>query len=120
MENDKNSLGKGKDDISNIKKELYEILVPVSSNDGIKYTLEHHQQWDQFVIALANGLTILKPAKGTRISPDNESFKESMIPVRIVCNDSQISEIADFTAAHYSQKAIMYCLISSNVTIKNY
>lgn len=86
MENDKNSLEKGKDDISNIKKELYEILVPVSSNDGTKYELDHHQERDQFVIKLAKGLTILKPAKGTRISPDDESFKESMIPVRIVCN----------------------------------
>lgn len=43
---------------------MWEIYVPVVSNEGKEYSLEHHKQWDEKVRAISGGLTILKSAKG--------------------------------------------------------
>lgn len=63
---------------------------------------------------------VISPIKGQWISQNGELFKERMIPVRIACSREQIDKIADITAKYYDQKAIMYYLISEEVTIKNY
>lgn len=99
---------------------FYEILVPTVSNEGKPYRLRYHKVWDDKVRAIAGGLTIIAPIKGQWVSIDGEVFKERMIPVRIACTKEQIEEIADITAKYYEQKAIIYYLISDEVTIKNY
>lgn len=98
---------------------LFELLVPTLMGDtNKKIKKKHHQKWDEFVRAISNGLTILKPALGQWVEPEsNLLFREWMIPVRIACSSKQIKEIARFTIKHYKQKAVMYYQISNNVKI---
>tara|TARA_S200002703_G_scaffold149892_1_gene147844 strand:+ start:955 stop:1194 length:240 start_codon:yes stop_codon:yes gene_type:complete len=67
--------------------------------------------WDEKVRSIAGGLTILKPAVGQWVSPDNELFKERMIPVRIMCTREEIKQIIDYTIKYYEQEAVLaYCV----------
>lgn len=98
---------------------LWEILVPtILNNKPIK--TRYHRVWDAKVRNIANGLTILKPAKGTWVSDSGELFEERMIPVRIACNENQIIQIMDMTAKYYKQEAIMAYKISENALIRHY
>ena len=99
---------------------LWEILVPLRTSRGKHIKTKFHRVWDAKVREIANGLTILQPAKGQWVCPKGKLFRERMLPVRIACTDKQIKEIADFTAVHYRQKAVMFYEISSNVTVKHY
>src|SRR6476646_4663643 len=98
---------------------VYEILVPTRvKNRGVP--IEHHYQWDDYVKSIAGGLTVYRAAKGTWVSSAGKTIKERMIPVRIACTEEQIYSIADFTAKHYAQAAIMFYLVSSQAFIKYY
>lgn len=99
---------------------FWEILVPKNFPDGNKIEVSHHNEWDTMVRGISSGLTIFRAAKGQWVSPDNKLFIEEMIPVRIACTFSQIEIIADITAGHYKQEAIMYYLISEDVYIQQY
>lgn len=101
--------------------ELWEILVPtIRRSDGKPIRTRFHRVWDKKVRDVAGGLTILRPAYGQWMSPENELFVERMIPVRIACTREQMEEIVDFTAEYYDQLAVMYYKISTEVVIKNY
>jgi hypothetical protein len=100
---------------------LWEILVPVADNNGRRFTVRHHREWDRNVEKVAGGLTVLKAAKkGVWVSPNGKRFMDQMIPVRVACSKRQIENIAALTAAHYKQKAVMFYLLSSRVFIKHY
>lgn len=99
---------------------LFEILVPTISNEGKPYHTRYHRVWDKKVREITGGLTVIPPVKGQWVSNNGNLFQERMIPVRIACTPDQIDRIADMTAKYYSQLAIMFYLISENVTIKNY
>lgn len=102
-------------------KLLWEILVPTSWNTKKPIRTRHHKEWDKRVRAIANGLTILHPAKGHWVCPeDNVLHEERMIPVRIWCTEDQINQIMDMTAEHYKQKAIMAYCVASNVKLRDY
>ncbi len=73
--------------------------------------------WDDFVKEITNGLTIQKPAKGVWVSNEAEVFKETMIPVKIICSDLEIKKIADFTIEHYKQLAVTVFVLSSESRI---
>jgi len=103
-----------------MKIKLWELLVPTITPEGKPIRTRFHRVWDAKVREIANGLTILQPAKGQWVCPDGELFIERMIPVRIACTDAQIQKIADMTAAYYRQKAVMFYEISSNVVVKHY
>lgn len=47
------------------KKQLWEILVPVASNEGKRFKKKWHRKWDAKVAKIAKGLTILSPHKGS-------------------------------------------------------
>ena len=100
-------------------KKLYEILVPTSRNDGRPISTRYHRIWDSKIIEISGGLTILSPARGTWVSPSNRVFKERMIPVRILCDESDISKIIDFTMEYYEQEAILAYVISEEVILKH-
>lgn len=103
------------------KKQVWEILVPRLRNDGIAFSVLHHQEWDKKVREIAGGLTIFTPTKkGEWISSDGRVFSESMIPVRICCGYNKMEQIMDLTAKHYSQLAVMMYLVSEDVFIKEY
>lgn len=103
---------------------LYCILVPtVQGNSRGKnkyYTTRHHRLWDKRIREITGGLSICAPIKGQWVSPDGNLFSERMLPVLIACNATQIEEIADFTAKHYEQLAVMYYKVSDEVHIKHY
>ncbi|MBW2969262.1 hypothetical protein KY314_04050 [Candidatus Woesearchaeota archaeon] len=103
-----------------MNKKLWEILVPAEWNWGCKIPIDHHRNWDDKVREIAEGLTILKTARGHWVSKRNNRFIEKMIPVRIMCTEKEINEIADFTAGHYGQQAVMFYKISDEVIIKEY
>lgn len=90
------------------------------SNDGKPFRLRFHRVWDQKVRAIAGGLTVLHPARGQWLAPDGTLFVERMIPVRVACTEAQIQEIADLTASHYAQRAVMYYLVSDRAVIRHY
>lgn len=104
--------------------ELWEILVPTTTNEGKPIRTRQHREWDTRVMRhLKNnpGMTILTPTKGKWVSPDQRLFKDRMIPVRIACTKEQILEIADMTARFYDQEAVMTYKISSEVLfVKKY
>lgn len=97
---------------------LYEILVPTCRNDGRPISARCHRVWDNKVINIAGGITILNPAKGTWVSPKGETFKERMIPVRILCTREQIEKIIDMTIEYYEQEAVLAYVISSDTIMK--
>lgn len=97
---------------------MWEILVP-ASNKQLEFTYEHHKAWDEFVIRVSGGITIMRTAKGQWISPDNVRFKDRMIPVRIKCTRKQINRIITFTINHYQQEAVLAYKVSDEVILKN-
>lgn len=99
---------------------IYEILVPTTRNDGKYFTIRHHKIWDEHILKIAGGLTIIAPQKGKWVSNDKKLFAERMIPVKIVCTSEEIEKIADITAKHYEQLAVLFYKISDEVTIKHY
>lgn len=99
---------------------LYEILVPCTTNEGRPIRTRQHRVWDAKVRALAGGLSIMPPIKGQWVSVENELFAERMIPVRIATTSEVMEQIADMTARFYEQKAIMFYTVSQEVIIKHY
>ena len=106
-------------------KPIWEILVPTiwhtaDEKGNIDWDSEerpikkkHHKVWDSFVRGLAGGLTIFTPTKGEWISKGGQLFSERMIPVRIMCEYTEIEEIAKFSLKHYRQRAICFYKISN-------
>jgi hypothetical protein len=97
---------------------MWEILVPTISNEGKPFRTRYHKVWDVKVRAIANGLTILSPAKGQWISNEGELFVERMIPVRIICGREEIEKIIDMTMDYYNQLAILAYKISDECILK--
>jgi hypothetical protein len=116
-----------------MKKYLWEILVPAQgplvvagkaiAAKNAQIPVAYHRLWDLQVMQIAGGLTIMRTAKGGWASihwDDVYIYCEDMIPVRIMGTEKQIIEIADITARHYRQKAVMYYKITDNVVIRRY
>lgn len=99
---------------------LYEILVPCLTNNGRPIRTRQHREWDKRVRRITGGLTIMPPTRGQWVAPWGELFHERMIPVRVMCNEEQINQIADLTAKFYEQHAVMFYRVSDNVQIKKY
>ena len=97
---------------------LYEILVPTIHRENNKpIRTRYHRVWDSKVREITGGLTIFNPAKGRWISPNGELFSERMIPVRIMCSEINIINIALMTKKYYNQLAVMYYRVSDEVKI---
>lgn len=106
---------------------LWEILVPCKRNDGKPYRTRHHRQWDEQVLRVTGGLTVLKPTTAGYWIDQHvmveqihiaDAYKDRMIPVRIAATSKQMNEIIRRTLVHYSdQEAIMAYKISDDVRI---
>ena len=98
-------------------KLLYEILVPTMYGDTLQpIGTKHHKKWDERVQAISGGLTILSPAKGKWIYKGVE-YPERVLPVRIMCTETDMKKIVKITMEHYRQKAVMFYVLSTNVQI---
>lgn len=102
-----------------MNKELWEILVPASSNENGRFSYEHHKAWDAMVKDISGGITIMKTAKGEWLSPNGELYVDRVIPCRVICTEEEISEIIDFTIEHYNQEAVLAYKISNNVILRH-
>lgn len=71
--------------------ELWEIMVPCQYNDGTPVRTRHHKAWDEKVMRVAGGLTVLKPGHGTWVN-EGTVYQERMIPVRIMCTEQQMEK----------------------------
>ena len=101
-------------------RELWEILVPTVRKNGVPIRTRFHRVWDAKVRAISGGLTILQPAKGQWIHPeDGTLFAERMIPVRIMCTRSEIEQIIDITLEYYDQLAVLAYRVSDIVILKH-
>lgn len=96
---------------------LWKILVPYSDENGKKITMQKHHEWDEEVIKISNGLTILGVNQGKWISKCGRVFNEKMISVEIACSRDEIRKIAQFTLKHYNQKAVYFYKISEEVHV---
>lgn len=96
--------------------ELWEILVPCQFNDGRPVRTRHHKAWDDKVMRVSGGLTVLKPGQGTW-QDSGATYKERMIPVRIMCDKKGIERIASITMLHYEQLAVFYYRISDHCVV---
>lgn len=101
-----------------IDRGLYEILVPTVRYNGKPFHLRYHRIWDEKVRAISGGLTIMEPVKGQWISPNNDLFKERMIPVRFIASREQVEKIIEMTLIYYEQDAIMAYKISDEVIMR--
>ncbi len=107
-------------------RKLWDIYVPKYANDRTKYlkrkvkfSIEHHHAWDDYVRSLTGGITIMRSAKGQWMSPEGELFRDVMIPVRILCSEEHIDDIINFTLKHYDQHAVLAYEVSDNIKLVN-
>src|SRR5271157_3315079 len=100
-------------------RNFWEILVPVSWNDGTKIEVEYHRQWDAKVRAISGGLTIMRAIKG-QWEFEELVFSEKVIPCRVLATSEQMDKIIDITLEHYhDQHTILAYRISSEVKLRN-
>jgi hypothetical protein len=98
-------------------KRLFEILIPTIYGDTMRpIRTKHHLEYDKRIQKISGGLTILSPAKGKWVYK-GEEYPEKVIPVRIMCNDSDMNKIVKITLEHYRQKAVMYYVLSNEVKV---
>ncbi len=100
-----------------MRTELWEILVP-TIKDGKPIRTRFHRVWDEKVRQIANGLTILTPAKGQWVDAGGDVISERMIPVRIACSYEEMRAIARMTIQYYKQDAVMYYQVSDKCFIE--
>ena len=96
-----------------MKNNLYEILVPTQYGypKVTPIRTKHHKEWDKRVLKITGGLTILSSAKGKWVHQGVE-YPERVLPVRILCTQFQILNIAHMTLEHYRQKAVLFYKVS--------
>lgn len=98
-------------------KELWEILVPYSDNNGTPIPIKEHRIWDAQIRQISGGLTIMGMAKGQWVSPNGKLFIEKMIPVRVMCTREQIEQIVKLTVCFYKQEAVLAYKISDEMIL---
>ncbi len=96
-------------------KKVYEILIPVTPNENGfgdtrcdrfgMFSENHNFHFENELINLSGGLSKLTVIDGVWID-DGKTYSEKMIPYRVVCTASEISQIAEFAKKHYEQLAI--------------
>jgi hypothetical protein len=97
--------------------DMWEVLVPVSDNQGVPYSREFHKAWDSEVEKIVGpGITLLAPAKGRWYDTRGETIvTEGMIPVRIICTEGQIARVVDLTLAYYDQIEVLAYRVSDRI-----
>lgn len=82
---------------------MWEILVPEASPN---------QEWVDKIISIAGGATIGSCNIGWWVNDDSEPILDNITPVKILCTEAKIKEIAEYTREYYDQICVMYYLLS--------
>lgn len=93
--------------IKQAAQHLWELMIPVKSNGGKRFTARHHSIWEAAVLAISGGLTILQQVRGYWLDDEGKLYREPMIPVRFTASAEQAKKLADLALEHYDQKAVM-------------
>ena len=96
--------------------DLWEILIPVASNDGVPFSEEHHESFRRILRGLpGNGGTTSRPAgDGDWEDKDTgERYVEKMIPVRFRACRADADRIAEYARKFYDQIEVWAYKISS-------
>ena len=96
---------------------LWEILIPKYSNEKELFSETHHDKWRLRVLEMTSGLTQLDQVKGYWVH-NKKTYIEDMIPIRVICNDTNVEKIIEETITHYDQKAVLAYVISSEVKLE--
>lgn len=97
---------------------VWEILVPMRNEMGLRIDNANHYTWDEKVIKITGGLTIMRSlGDGKWLEKSGIIIKEAMVPVRIACTNAQIEQIMEITKEHYQQEAVFAMLISNQALI---
>ena len=97
--------------------EMWEILIPKYSNDGEQYTAAHCNEWKENILLITKGLTELNPVKGYWINKKTK-YIEDMIPIRVLCDETNIEKIIEETITHFDQEAVLAYVISNNIKLR--
>lgn len=98
--------------------EMWEVLIPTTYEDtGKPVKTRHHKVFDKKCHEISGGSTILPVAKGYWLD-SGMLYQDRVIPVRIICSETQVNEIIDFAIKHYRQLAILAYRISDRVILK--
>lgn len=101
-----------------MKRQLWEVLVPVAWNTGFKIHVDYHREWDAKVRAISGGLTILRVVRG-QWQTDDKLFNEKVIPCRVLCTRPEMDKIIDITMEHYhDQHAILAYRLTEEIILK--
>lgn len=102
-------------------KELWIILIPSHTQSYTLANRAYFIDWCEKVYKIAGGLTVLSEVQGQWFDKKTKKLVEEWNQeIQIGCTKNQIEQIADMTAVHYQQKAVMYYKISDFVKIKEY
>lgn len=97
---------------------VWEILVPMRNDRGLRIDAENHYRWDEKIVKITGGLTIMRSlGEGKYLEKSGNIIKEGMVPVRVACTEEQIKEIMEITREHYKQEAVFAMLVSSQALI---
>ena len=83
---------------------LYEILIPINDNEGVRFSDEHNEQFYDYVIDLAGGLSIWP-----------ELPELNMVPLRIACDNETFEQIVPRARNDFRQLSIMSRVVSNEV-----
>lgn len=96
--------------------DLWEILVPVASNEGVRFPEDHHEAFRRIVRCLpGNNGTTTRPA-GDGDWQDNDTgklYEEKMIPIRFRACRADAERIAEYACKFYGQIVVMAYKIAS-------
>jgi len=87
-----------------------QLLIPLSDNDSKRFSPEHHNEFERFVVERIGGLTLL-PGEAAGVWTDaGITYRDTMliylIAVDSITQGHLIAEIAEFAKRHYRQKAL--------------
>ena len=99
-------------------RKLWEILIPIADNDGVRFKPEQHREWDNIVRKMSGGLTIFKPATGEWINANGAVMRDKLIPVAFMADDAQARAISAMSKGFYKQEAMMLYVLSETVFIE--
>ena len=102
-----------------VETQLWEIFVPYHKNNGEKYNIRHHRIWDNKVMDITQGMTIMKLAKGKWMTQSGKKYRDTVIPVRIACERKHIIRIMEITRINIRHRLIDFVLLINLFIIKN-
>lgn len=103
--------------LSETGKSVWEILIPVSDNDGNRFENENFDTWEKRLLAIAGGFTLALNVTSMWRDKDGNIYTDISIPYRVMCEYEEAKRLADFARVEFRQKAVMITCISTFAVI---